>query len=146
MCPLVLRPKSDTDTKQLESLSPAMRDAMAEAGQGEGMTVAINDQEAASRIEKTRGAVGTSTLSLILSEQRALYAMPIDGVTPSFRNIANGSYPMIRHFYLVMRQDAPTEAKRFADYILSERGARILIRNGQVPTLLSSSLSRNYGN
>lgn len=65
---LVLRPIGDSDSETIKAISPAMRDAKDLAEQRKGMVFAVTDQETASALEKIPGALGPSTLALLLSE------------------------------------------------------------------------------
>lgn len=130
---LVLRPASDADTTFLGSFSPPVKHAVAQALARDGMIVAVTDQDSASEILRLPGALGTSTLALILSERRALYALPIDGVAPSVKSLANGTYPYARSLYLATKGTPPEAVAHFIDFIRSAEGRRILSENGHVP-------------
>ncbi len=64
---LVLRPKMETDIEVIRKITPGMEQAVDLSFSREGMIVAITDQENASVIEKTMGALGGGTLTQILS-------------------------------------------------------------------------------
>ena len=78
----VLRPASDTETITIKKAAPEIGLAIEEALASGGMIVTLTAQEAADAIEKTPGAFGISSLSLIESERRPLRAVPLDGVSP----------------------------------------------------------------
>lgn len=90
----VLRPIGDTDNELVDSLSPALREAHRGARQRQGMSIATTDQEAAQQVERVPGALGTSTLALILAEQRQVRALSLNGVAPTAESIADGRYPL----------------------------------------------------
>lgn len=127
---LVLRPIGDSDSETIKAMSPAMRDAKSAAEQRKGMVFTVTDQETASSIEKIPGAVGPSTLALMLSEERALKALTLDGVVPSAENIANGSYPLLKQLLIVTGPKTTPEAQAFVSFVRSGAGQEILKQTG----------------
>jgi phosphate transport system substrate-binding protein len=79
---LILRPEGDVDTIMLKGISHDMREAVGKAQARKGMTIAMDDQENADKLEKIKGSFGTSTLTQIISEKRALTVLPLNGITP----------------------------------------------------------------
>lgn len=129
---LVLRPETETDTLLLIQYIPGMEAAMKKAYQRRGLPIASTDQDAADNIQKIAGAVGPSTLALILGENRPLKALAINNVAPTVENIANGTYPMIKSLYLITGSHPKAEVQRFIDFIRSNEGAAILRRTGHL--------------
>lgn len=129
---LVLRPETETDTLLLIQYIPGMEVAMRKAYQRRGLPIASTDQDAADNIQKIAGAVGPSTLALILGEKRPLKALAINNVAPTVENITNGTYPMIKSLYLVTGSHPKAEVQRFIDFIRSNEGTAILRRTGHL--------------
>jgi phosphate transport system substrate-binding protein len=127
---IVLRPESDIDTDYTRGLSPAMKAAVAEAQKRPGVTVSITDQDAADDIEIIPGAIGTSSLAVILSENRALRALKLDGVEPTVRNASAGIYPHYKRVYFVTGAQPSASARRFIAFTQSNAGRDILLRSG----------------
>jgi phosphate transport system substrate-binding protein len=127
---LVLRPETDSDTDMLKSISPAMEHAVKAALQRDGMKFAITDQDSADAIESIPGAIGTSTLSLILSEKRPLKVLALNSFAPSVQTIGNGRYPHFKTFYLVARSPLPEDARQFILFVRSPAGREILTTLG----------------
>ena len=128
---LVLRPPEDSDIAVLKSMSPAMSAAVDIALRRKGMIVATTGHDAADAIESVPGAFGATTLSLLLSEKRALRILSLDGITPSVRTMADGSYPYSKTFFMVTKNNPPASVRRFIDFVRSPAGAAILAKNGQ---------------
>ena len=128
---LVLRPPEDSDIAVLKSMSPAMNTAVDIALRRKGMIVATTDHDAADAIESVPGAIGGTTLSLLLSEKRALRVISLDGVTPSVRTMDDRSYPYSKTFFMVTKKNPPASVRRFIDFVRSPAGAAILAKNGQ---------------
>jgi len=129
---LILRPDSDSDTLILRSMSPGMDKAVQTALSQEGMILEATDQESADAVERISGALGTTTLSLILSEKRRLHMLPLNGVTPGIQTLADGAYPYYKKFYLVTGPKAAPAAKKFIEFIKSSEGHAILNKLGYV--------------
>lgn len=127
---LVLRPISDTDTQILKSISPSMSSALESAHRRSGIKIAMTDQDSADAIESIPGAIGTSTLALILSESRKIEVLTVDGVQPSLQNLKNGTYPYSKKLYMVTRKQPKPLAQRFIEFLQGDRARAILVRTG----------------
>ena len=128
---LVLRPIEDSDNPVLNSMSPGMSAAVDIAFRRKGMIMATTDHDAADAIETVPGAFGATTLSLVLSENRALRVLSLDGVMPSVRTMSDRSYPYGKTFFMVTRKVPPAAVRRFIDFVRSPAGSAILGKNGQ---------------
>lgn len=130
---LVLRPETDTDTLFLKAMSPAMEKAVQQALKRQGMLEAVTDQDNADLLVKIRGAFGASTYAQILSENRPLRPLSLDGVRPSLETLASGAYPFYKTFYAVTRHGSSSPAtRRFIEYLESPEGRAILTRTGHL--------------
>lgn len=127
---VVLRPAGDGDTDLVKNMSPAIRQALAQAESRPGVPFAVNDQEAADDIERIPGAIGPITLALVLSEKRPLKALRLDGVEPTVKNAAAGAYPHHKRMFLVTVARPSPAAQRFVAFVQSPAGREILARNG----------------
>jgi len=128
---LVLSPAEYSDIPVLKGMSPAMGAAVDIALRRKGMIIATSDHDAVDAIETVPGAFGVTTLSLVLSEKRALRILSLDGITPSVRAMADGSYPYSKTFSMVTKSNPSAAVRRFIDFVRSPAGAAILAKNGQ---------------
>jgi phosphate transport system substrate-binding protein len=126
----VLRQAGDDNTKQVIAMSPALAKAMMTAEQRPGLPFATTDQEAAEKMERIPGAVGVTTLGLMISEARDLRALKIDGVEATAANGASGRYPHFKRLYLITQPAQSAAVKRFIAYVQSPDGRAILVRTG----------------
>ncbi len=133
---LILRPSSVPDTIFLKRISPEWKKALEDLEVKRGMVVVATAQEAADRVEKTPGALATLTASLIVTEKRAIKALRIDGVAPSGKTVADGTYRFY-HPVIIATLPAPTSAaETFAAFVRSPAGREVLVRSGHaVPQL-----------
>jgi len=129
---LVLRPKEEQDMKIIRKFSPAMDQAVAFALNREGMIHAITDQENASAVEKTVGALGCGSLTQILSENLQVKVLSLNGVKPSVEGLVDGSGPWFKSLYLVTTAKTPAAVQNFQEFIDSETGGAILNRYGNM--------------
>ena len=127
---LVLRPVNDNDTPLLASFSPEIKEALGQAMAREGMIVAVTDQDSANEIARIKGSIGTCSMALILSEKRQLTAFAIDGVKPSVKTLADGTYPYFKSLYIVIKGKPTASTAQFVAFVRSPEGRRILTETG----------------
>lgn len=127
---LILRPTGDTDTELLKALSPAMREAITLAEQRKGMVFAVTDQDTADHLEKVPGALGPLTLAQILSEKRALKALPLNGVVPEAASLANATYPLHKDLLFVTGAKPAAAVQSFVAFVRSPAGRAVLAQTG----------------
>lgn len=130
---VVLRPASETDTILLRQLSPAMDAAVELALARVGLLTAATDQENADTLERLPGGLGVSTLGQILSENRRLKIIAVDGVVPSAQLVADGAYPFVKTLFAVTTGTVRPAVLDFLAFIASEEGRAILWVTGHVP-------------
>jgi phosphate transport system substrate-binding protein len=127
---VVLRPASETDTALLRAFSPNLARAVDQAAKRAGMLLGPSDSDAADLLERTPGALGATTLGLILAERRALKALALDGQSPSIAAMAAGRYRHVKTLYLVTSEGVSPAARKFIAYARSKSGAAILEKHG----------------
>jgi len=127
---LVLRPIADSDSQMLFGIGADMERVVRAAHKRDEMAIAITDEESATMIESIAGGFGSSMLTLIVSEKRALKLLSVKGIVPSPQNIANGSYPWFKSFYVLTKPDASAAARSFGDFILSAKARPMLEKLG----------------
>jgi phosphate transport system substrate-binding protein len=104
---LVLRPESDSDSRFLGALSPAMAEALAAARARPGAHVATTDADATEALARIAGSLGVTTLGLVRAEGRGLQVLELDGVKPGADTLLSKRYPHAKTIYWVTR-GAPT--------------------------------------
>lgn len=128
----ILRQPGDDNSIQLKALDPALKKAIEIADKRHGLLFAATDQETVNKIEKIPGSFGVTSLALIISENRALRALTLDGVAATPDAISSGlyPYPMVKHFYLLLPAVIKPHILDFITFIKSADGAAILVKNG----------------
>ena len=130
---LILRPAGDADTAYLKAMSPAMDTAVLAALSREGMVTTVTDQETADAISRIRGGFGALTLTQLVAERRPLTPLRLNGIAPSLRTLADGSYPYYKTLSTVTGPKTGKEAQAFIRFINSPEGRSVLTRTGSLP-------------
>jgi phosphate transport system substrate-binding protein len=128
---LIMRPTDDADAVMLRTkFSPAMAEAVKAAEARPGMLFAGTDQDAADMLVQTPGALGVLSLAQVVAEQRALNVLRFDGVEPSVKAAADGTYRHYKVLYLLTSPHAKPTAQKFASFVQSARGKELLEQLG----------------
>jgi phosphate transport system substrate-binding protein len=131
---LILRPAGDSDTSALRNISPLFREAVDAALKRDGILVAPTDQEAADAIASVPGALGTTTLAIIVGENRTLRPLVLDGVTPSLKTIAGGTYPHTKTIHVITRgQEARPAVAGFVQFLQTPEARALVAATGFLP-------------
>lgn len=126
----VLRPPTDSNTQLVKAFDAHLAQAMKDAESRLGTPVALTDQKAADKLEHITGSLGITSLSLILSERRALHPLSLDGIDPTPSQLALGRYPWGRDFYMVVSHKPHAAVIAFVNFVLSPAGRKILQQYG----------------
>jgi phosphate transport system substrate-binding protein len=132
---MVMRSAGDVDTQLLRAVSAEMAAAVDLALSREGALVADTNQECNALIARTPGAVGLSSLTQILTEDRPVTALAWNGVAPTLANLASGAYPLAKPLFVVTRASPPPPVRHFLSFLKSPRARAILEASGSVPVL-----------
>lgn len=126
----VLRPRTDSDSLELERKLPGFAEVLDLAHARRGVPIATTDQDNVELLQTTPGAIGSSTLAQILTERLALRALALDGVAPNVDNLAAGAYPLAKTLYCVLPAEPSPATRAFVDFIRSSTGRKLLAENG----------------
>jgi phosphate transport system substrate-binding protein len=129
---LVVRPDSDADTLALRTFSAEMDRAITAAMQRKGLKMATTDQDNADALEQLPGSLGMTTLTQIITEDRALRPLALDGVTPTLQALAAGEYRYFKTLHLVTGAKPSPLAKDFVAFVRSPAGQAVLARSGNL--------------
>jgi phosphate transport system substrate-binding protein len=124
---LLLRSADDADLVSLRAMSAEMSSAVDAALLRPGLPRADHDLHNLEILNKVSGAIGSSTLGLLLSSNSRLTVLTVNGVTPSVRTLKDRTYPYQRTLFLVSR---PQMNSPFIDFLRSERAQALLESNG----------------
>lgn len=129
---LVLRPDTDSDTKIVRSISHGMDQALKVAGSSKAKILAITDQDCTGTVARAPGSLGTSTLTQIVTEKLVLKILAFDGVVPSIKSLADGTYRLSKTLYLINGSNSRPAVKQFTEFVLTNKGRKILESSGNL--------------
>ncbi len=132
---LVVRPDADADTIVMRAFSAEMNSAITAALARKGLRMADTDQDNADALESLPGSLGTTTLTQIVTENRAIRALALDGVTPTLQALAAGRYPYFKTLHLVTGRNPSPLAQDFVAFIRSPAGQAVLAKSGNLALL-----------
>lgn len=130
---VVLRPKLDIDSELLRAISPSMAVAVDGAMKREGLYVGATDTETLAAVERIAGSFAPSTLTLVSLTDYRVKILAYEGVTPSARALAQGTYPLGKTLWVTIRQPAAAQVEQFVAFLSSPPARRIVCDNGAIP-------------
>ena len=131
---LILRPAGEASTKILEGMSEDMKKAVQNSFKRSGLNIAVNDQENANLLEKLPGSFGAASLCQLIAEKRNLNILSLNGVKPSVRTLADGTYPYFKDLYMITGPRSSPLVRQFIDFVMSSTGKSILSKTGHLLT------------
>lgn len=123
---LVLRIPQETDTMLLAGLSPELKRALDSYLSSPGAVVADTDVDAIDLLARTPGSLGTTTLGLAALRGSHISPLSFEGVTPSLKTLAEGSYPLAKELYLMAGDKPSPQLARFTAWLVSPAVAQRL--------------------
>lgn len=81
-------------------------------------------------VSTTPEAIGYISFGMVDSSVKAL---KIEGVEPSIKTIKDGSYRIVRKLYLITKGEPEGLAKKFIDYVLSDRIQEEIVKKHYIP-------------
>jgi phosphate transport system substrate-binding protein len=130
---LILRPRSETDTKLLGELFPGMDKAIEGLRSRAEVPIAATDQDNADKAERLPGSLTGTTLTQLKTEHRPLQVVTLDGVTPTLANFENGSYRFAKNLYFIVRPNDVPAAQEYIAYLRTPQGEKALREAGILP-------------
>jgi phosphate transport system substrate-binding protein len=123
---LILRPRSETDTKLLGDLFPGMAKAIEDLRRRAEVPIAATDQDNADMAQQLAGSLTGTTLVQLKTEHRHLNVVTLNGVEPTLANFVDGRYPFGKDLHFILRKDAGPAAKEFIAFLRSPDGEKAL--------------------
>ena len=107
-----------------------MKQAVQSALTRPGNIIETAHHDAAAAMDNIPGALGTTTLAALVCEKRQFRRLPFNGVVPSVKALADGSYPFVHTMALVRKPAATEVVHRFFAFVASPQGRQILVDSG----------------
>lgn len=89
----------------------------------------------AGKVMDNVNAIGYVSLGLVRQNPDRLAVLDVDGVSPTMENIVGGEYKIGRPLLVVTKNEPTGPMRLFLDYVLSERGQKVLEGMGFVPVV-----------
>lgn len=131
---IVLRAASGSEMPYLSDRVEGLHAAFEAAKARPEVPIGITDQMNLDIAEDLEGALAITTLLQIVSERRALSAVPVNGVLPSPDSLADGTYPFDMKVCVVEKKgktSAPAQA--VLDFLTSDAGRAVVGDLGALP-------------
>ncbi len=78
-------------------------------------------------------SIGFTDSVAVLKSNGKIRALKLDGVEPTPAAVAQGKWPIVKHFNLLIGKSNKKAIKKFIDFIKSEEGRKIIEKNMAVP-------------
>ena len=135
--PIVAYQRNYESGSQTLFLSLLMKDIEPETPPSEQMPGFMGGLiDAISTYDGSGGAIGFSVYyyAELMYTYPNLKILSVDGIKPSAQTIADGTYPLINEFYLVIdRKSEDPQLTAIHQWMLSEKGKQVLIDCGYIP-------------
>ncbi len=97
--------------------------------------IAYRNSEMMEMLEKYKNAIGFITNSSLGGTKTSIRPVALDHIMPTPANLEAGKYQLVCDYALVFKENRLNEpARKFLDFIFSEAGKAILVKNGLIPT------------
>jgi len=92
-------------------------------------------------LKEHRNTIGF--LPLAMAENSGLKILKIEGVYPSPENVKSGKYRLTVPLGIVYKAELQGMAKRFVDFLYSDKGREIILKNGAIPVNEEKSIKKD---
>lgn len=123
---IILRPRSETDTRLLGNITPGMKEAIEASRKRADVPIAATDQDNLAMAQRIKGSLTGTTLTQLTTEPNNLHTIPINGVEPTLANFESGKYPFVKKLYFVLGEKSTPEAQKFIAFLQSPQGLKAL--------------------
>lgn len=130
---VILRPVKESDTRLLGESFPDMSEAIKAVRSRVDVPVAGTDQENLNMAAEVYGSLVGTSLAQVVTENRKLQFLSINGYAPTVKNLETGHYPYAKRFYLVTPTTPSPIVKRFTAFLMSEAGKSALRKAACIP-------------
>ncbi|MGI6684755.1 MAG: phosphate ABC transporter substrate-binding protein [Bacillota bacterium] len=85
------------------------------------------------KVMENENAIGYASYGMVNQNQGKIIPLKVDGVEPTSENILNGSYKVSRPLIVIKNGELLPSEKAFMDYVVSEKGMKVVEDMGFVP-------------
>ncbi len=120
------RPADETDTQIIKKLLACFKE-------GEGVPSLAKASDMAKALASKAGAIGFTNLTIVDKSQGAVRPLVFNGISAVPANLQNGSYPLVRQFFLVTKGAPAGPIAQFVAFVKGPDGARVIREDKAVP-------------
>lgn len=88
----------------------------------------------AGKVQDNVDAIGYVSVGLVQQNKGKISVLSVDTINPTVENISNGTYKLSRPLLLLAKTKLDDQQQEFLNYLLSEKGTKVLESMGFVPT------------
>lgn len=129
----ILRPAAESDYLVIHAAFPGTDAAFAQLRRRGDVPVAATDQENLDLAERVPGSLVGTTLSQVVTEQRNLRFVPVNGIKPSIEALVAGMYPAAKSFHFLASTRESAAIAAFTAFVASDDGQTLMRQCGIVP-------------
>jgi phosphate transport system substrate-binding protein len=111
----------------------AVRDHIPCLKAGDAALLLVKSEEMAKVLAAKAGTIGFTNLTIIDGSHGRIRALALSGMAPTAENLQNGSYAMVRRFFLVTRGAPAGPAAELVAFVRSADGERVIRAHQAVP-------------
>jgi phosphate transport system substrate-binding protein len=130
---VMVREEEDSSMKLIENKFSGLDKVFEESFKENRWQEYYTDAEMALGIIDTPASFGLTDSGAITAEKLNIKPLTLNGIAPTVENIKNGKYPLVKDLYFIYKDNLTEGAKKFLDFVKSEKGTKLIINNGGLP-------------
>ncbi len=129
------REEGDSSIRLLEKKIPGFKEVFIDSNRTKFWSTLYKDQDMERVLTRTPYTIGFVDIGTITAEQvSSIKVLKFNGVSPTLENVSSGKYPLVKTLAFVFRKEQlPTNAKPFLNFIQSPEGEKLLRANAYLP-------------
>ncbi len=123
------RPDGDSTKKVVRKGIPCFKSLT----ESKNVVVMPKSNDMYNAIMNNQNSIGLTDMVAVGKSRGRIGVLKLDGLEPSGKNVASGKWKLIKRFHVLSKGQPEGLAKKFIDFIKSDKGARIIEENNAVP-------------
>lgn len=128
---VLTRDDKESSIEVMYQLIPGFKEVHSDSLKARRWSIAFTDQDMNRMLVSTPYAIGITDSGAVKAEHLKIKTLTVNGIQPVPANVINGKYTLVKTLYFVfMKEKVNEKAKAFMEFVSSERGQKILKKNG----------------
>jgi phosphate transport system substrate-binding protein len=123
------RPDGDSSKKVVRKGIPCFKSLT----ESKNIVVMPKSKDMYNALINNRHSIGFTDMVAVGKSRGKIGVLNLDGISPSGKSVASGKWPLIKRFHIMSKGQPTGLAKKFIDFIKSDKGAKIIKKNNAVP-------------